>query len=172
MLATTIETVFEHGKFQVHKVVTDSGEVFHRLAVPTKVSMILHDTINDKLAVEEKRDLSTFSTTKQLPEIHIEPGQSAYTSINNFLSGMGVDVKAVDYVQTITADSRNSGKQNLLFYVQIDSRQLPPEHYVEFSGTELVRQIGSKASVGAVEIVAAYYLMRQRKRGNRNGPTA
>lgn len=169
MLPTIIEEAFVSEKFVVHKIVTDNGESFHRLSVPTKVSMILHDAINDKLSMVEKRDLSTFSISTQLPEIHIEPGQSAYVSINNFLSGMGVDVKAVDFVQTITADARNSNKQNMLFYVQIDSRQLPAGDYVEVPGKELVRKIGSKDSIGAVEIVAAYYLMRQRKRGKRNG---
>lgn len=172
MLPTLIENAFQHGDFIVQKITLDCGKTLHHLSVPTKVSLLLHDVINDQLAVEEARDLSTFSTTYQLPELHIEAGKSPYVSINNFLSGMGVDVKAVDYIQTIAADPRNSSKQTILFYVQIDSRQLPPERYVEYTGTELVRQIGAKGAVSAINIVAAHYLMRQRKRGNRNGPAA
>ncbi len=162
-----ITEAFKHEDFIVHRIETDKAEVYHRLAVPSRVAVILHDPINDKLFLNNKRDLTTFGTALVIPEFTPSMGESSYVTINQRLSALGTDAKSVGYVSTIAVDPRNSGKQVTLMYVQVDSRTIPSGVFEESTGTDLVKSLSSHDAVNAINIIAGNYLRMVRKRNGK-----
>lgn len=164
MQIQNIEIVFECGQFTIHELLMRSGAVQHRTAVPSTVGLILHDPVNDYLALTESCDMSTLNTAPQLPEVEYQSMESSYNVAKRYCASIGIEPKSVTFVQTLVSDHQHSSKQVSLMYVVVDSRGIPEGTFTEATGSELIRQLGKQEPLGAPLAVAAHYLKLVRLR--------
>ena len=156
MQLNSIETVFENGKFAVHKLDIDGKEI-HRTATPSTVALILHDPINDHLALENDFDLSILDKRDVLPE-YSDGAETGYDMARKVCTDLDITLKSISYVQSIVCDHKSSGKQVTLMYVVIDSRTVPVDSFFMSTGSELIKKLGKIEPMGAATAIAAHYL--------------
>lgn len=156
MQIDSIETIFENGHFVVH-CIDVAGEILHRTTLPSTVGLILHDPVDDTLALSLEQDLSIFSERLTIPEYVPESMESASEVALRICEGYGTTVKSITFVQTIVSDLQHSSKQVTLMYVVVDSRTLPSELYAT-TGTDVIKQLGQQGPISAPKAIAAHYL--------------
>lgn len=162
MSISNIEVVFKSVGISIHEL-TMNDKKFNRLILPSTVALILHDPINDYLALREEESLFSLTTIVTIPQFEYDGLEEGIVAARRACRENGVTLKSVAYVHSLISDYKSTNKQVCIMYVNVDSRSINEDVFVKSSGSAVIRSVDTFRPIDSILGLSAYHLKSLRK---------